>query len=216
MASPIYNSNPAPGPSNGLWGSLPGAIAMPNPYGDLRGVFPNLTGLDANASSSLIGHLQGQLSPETLNHLQDTAAQYGVASGMPGSELAQHGYLADVAAASQGLSQKGISEYDYLIPQVKKTQTVAPDWQTQIAEANAISSSTANPFLTGIGNLAAGAAGVTAALPWGKFFANTGPNSGIGSDSELGYASENGSNLGGSGYEGSNDYSGTSTFNVDE
>lgn len=214
MASPIYNSNPAPGSGNGLWGALPGAIPLPNPYGDLRGIFPNLTGLDANASTALMGHIQGQLSPETLNHLQDTAAQYGVASGMPDSELAQHGYLADVAAASQALGQKGVSEYDTLLPQVKKTQTLAPDWQTQIAEANALAASSPNPFLSGIGNLAAGVAGGAAALPWGNLFANTGPNAG--------YSAEEGSNLGGSGYESSNDYGttdnygGTSTFNVDE
>lgn len=154
-----YSVNAQPQSGSGIWGGVAGSTALPNPFSDLSSVFPNLAPANASTSADIITQLQGQLSPETLNHLQDTAAQYGVASGMPGSGLQQNSYLASVAQAAQGLTTQGVSSYGSAVPTIKSTETVAPNWETQIAEANSLSAAQANPELQGLASLLSGIGG---------------------------------------------------------
>jgi len=179
--SPVYNVNPTPQSGSGLWGSNPGPIGIPNPQADLGAVYPNLSGTNALTSADLLSQLNGSLSKDTLSQLQDTAAQYGVSSGEgPGSGQEQNLYLSEVARASNAETQGGIGAYGSVIPTASKTQTVAPNWETQIAEANAISSAQANPFLAGLGSTLAslGGLGATLAIGSGSTSIGGGPQGG--------------------------------------
>src|SRR5258708_39525689 len=39
VTNPPFNINPAPQQGSGTFGAVPGPIGMPNPYGDLSGVY---------------------------------------------------------------------------------------------------------------------------------------------------------------------------------
>lgn len=127
------------------FGSVPGAIGTPNPYGDLGSVYPNLSGTNAAASQAILGELRGQLSPETLANINNAAATYGVTSGMPGSGLAINKGPRDIGLATEDLQRKGVQDYNATIPTVSGTQTVSPALQTEIADRNSVYAAAPNP-----------------------------------------------------------------------
>src|SRR5207244_9608862 len=90
IASPAgggFNLNPTPGFGMCAFGAVPGQLSLPNPFADISSVFPNLGGINKQASSNILSKLRGQLSPETQAALQDASARFGISSGMPGSGL---------------------------------------------------------------------------------------------------------------------------------
>lgn len=151
MALPYqYNANPTPQSGTDAFGMVPGQIALPNPAGDLSNVYPNLTGTNAAASEALLSKLSGQLSPGTINTIQDAAARYGVRSGMPGSNAVPGSIpynlnLATLGLTSEGQTQQGLQDYSSLIPTVSQTQTVQPGLQAEIAATNAVNAAAPNP-----------------------------------------------------------------------
>src|SRR5437762_13318708 len=81
--TPPFNLNASPRTGQGPFGLVPGNIGVPSVYNDVSGVFPNLSG-NLGALSSNIGHeLAGELDPNTIAQLQNTAAQFGVGAGVP-------------------------------------------------------------------------------------------------------------------------------------
>lgn len=157
-----YNINPAPQSSGigaSLFGSVPGAISLPKPVQDLSKVYPNLTET-GNAVSGDIGEkLAGQLAPDTLDTLQDRNAEAAVAGGMPGSGLFNNNLLAQVGKASQQQQAGGLGDYSSTIPAVSTAETVAPNFQAELAMQNAINAAAPNPFASaafGLGNSALG------------------------------------------------------------
>ena len=140
-----FNLHPSPTGGNGAYGLVPGQLGLPDPYKDLSGVLPNLSGLNAQAGQDVLGQLSGQLSPETINQLQDQAAQFGITSGMPGSNLAGRSGLKNLGLSVEGLQNQGLQNYNSLIPTVSHTQTVSPDLQNNIADRNSIFASAPDP-----------------------------------------------------------------------
>jgi len=132
-----YNVNPPPSGYSPIFGGVPGPIGVPNPFQDLSGVYPNLSGTNAQLSADIMGELSGRLSPETQALLQDKGAAFGVSSGMPGSGLARSRTLRDLGLTSEALQQQGISDYDKAIQAISRTQTVSPEIQAEIAARNA-------------------------------------------------------------------------------
>lgn len=118
---------------------------MPNPYGDLSKIYPNLSGTNAQVSSDILSKLQGQLSPGTIAAIQNASAQFGVGSGMPGSGLSMQRSLRDIGLTSEQEQQQGIQDYNSTLPTVSSTQTVAPVLQANINSQNAMNAAAPDP-----------------------------------------------------------------------
>ena len=144
-SNPDFTLNPQPQKGNGPFGAVPGALGLPNPYGDLKKVMPTLPDQNAALGSAILSKLKGELSPETVANIQDAAARFGVSSGMPGSGLAQNRTLRDLGLATEAQIASGINAYNQTMPVVSGTQTVSPALQAQIAETNAINAAAPNP-----------------------------------------------------------------------
>lgn len=134
-----YPVNPLPqGTSySSTFGGVPGSISVPNPFQDLSGVYPNLSGTNAAASQALLSELTGQVSPETQALLQDESAALGVSQGMPGSQFSKFGNLRNLGLTSEQLMGQGLGQYAGLLGAVSGTQTVNPNLQAEIAARNA-------------------------------------------------------------------------------
>ncbi len=140
-----YNIAPTPHPGQGAFGLVPGNIGMPDPYGDLSAIYPNLSGTNAQVSGDILSKLRGELSPNTINAIQDAAAGFGVASGMPGSGLQFNKSLRDIGTTSEQVQQQGLQDYASLIPVISGTQTVNPALQAEIATQNSINMAAPDP-----------------------------------------------------------------------
>lgn len=144
-SNPDFTLNPQPQQGNGPFGAVPGALGLPNPYGDLKKVFSALPDANKELGGAILSKLRGELSPQTIANIQDQAARFGVASGMPGSGLAMNRNLRDLGLATEAQIQSGINAYNQSIPTISGTQTVSPALQAQIAETNAINAAAPNP-----------------------------------------------------------------------
>lgn len=140
-----FNLNPQPTSGQGPHGAVPGQLGLPNPAGDLGAQLPGLSGLNSQASANILSKLQGNLSKSTLDALKNTAAAYGVSSGMPGSGLSDNAFLGNVAGARENLMNQGIQEYNATIPTVSGTQTVNPALQNEIATQNSLNAAAPDP-----------------------------------------------------------------------
>lgn len=78
---------------------------------NLTSVFPNLEQLQGQASANTLSRLRGQLSPETINAIQDNAARFGLSTGMPGSQLAGSYGRKLLGQTAQGLQSQGLQDY---------------------------------------------------------------------------------------------------------
>ena len=78
-------------------------------------LYPNLSATQGQASANTLSQLRGELSPETLNSIQDSAARFGIGSGMPlgggGSTIAGNFGRKLVGQTSQGLQSQGLQNY---------------------------------------------------------------------------------------------------------
>lgn len=140
-----FDLNPAPRSGNGPYGTVPGVLGLPDPYGDLSGVVPNLPRLNQSASDSILAKLNGELSPGTLNALKNAQATFGVSSGMPGSNLSWNSLFGNIAGAAESQQAQGLASYGPFVGAVSGTQTVNPELQAQIANQNAINSAAPDP-----------------------------------------------------------------------
>jgi hypothetical protein len=138
--------NPTPTQGTGTpFGSVPGALGLPDPFGDLSKVAPGLGALNKNLLGNLTSESLGIISPGTRNALQLTNAQTGVGSGMPFSGLSTNQLFGNIAGFSEGLQKQAADQYSSLIPTISKTQTVSPELQTEIANRNSINAAAPSP-----------------------------------------------------------------------
>lgn len=144
-----YNTNIATQSGSGAFGAVPGAIGLPNSqYDQTAGVVKNLPGLTNGSASDIASELGGQLSPGTLNLLQNRAAAFGVNSGLPGgvpgNTLSTQNLLDNIGTTSENLASKGVSDYNSFLPTVG-SQMLAPSLQADIADRNATLKAAPNP-----------------------------------------------------------------------
>jgi len=138
--------NPTPTEGTGTpFGKVPGALGLPDPFGDLSKVAPGLGGLNKNLLTNLTANSLGIVSPGTRNALQLTNAQTASGSGMPFSGLSDRALFGNIAGFTEGLQEKALQDYNSLIPTIKSTQTVSPELQTEIANRNAINAAAPSP-----------------------------------------------------------------------
>ncbi len=138
-------TNPAPRPGQGAYGSVPGSISDPNPFGDLAAIYPNLSNTNAQTSSNILNELEGQLSPSTINNIRNQSASFGVSSGMPGSQFQGNQGLATLGLTTEKLQGQGLHDYLDAITGISKTQTVDPALQTEIATQNSVWNAAPDP-----------------------------------------------------------------------
>jgi hypothetical protein len=133
------------------YGSVPGAIQDPNPYGDLNTAMGGSLGaINSSIFSNLLSESQGQIPQADQNFMQDQAAAKAAASGMPGTNIMPGTLEGNSAARNLGLlqyqlQQSAAQQYPSLTGAVSQTQTVSPALQTQIAGTNAVNASAPNP-----------------------------------------------------------------------
>jgi hypothetical protein len=144
-----YNINPGTSGYSPIFGGVPGQVGLPNPFQDLSGAYPGLGQTNQALSGDILSQLGGNLSPSTINMIQDQAAAWGINSGMPGSGLARNRGLRDLGLTAENQINQGIGNYDRTISAVSGTQTVNPQLQTQLAERNALMASAPNPAAAG-------------------------------------------------------------------
>ena len=132
-----------------IFGTRPQPIAMPNPYGDLQQIYPDLGETNAQLSSDVLSRLRGELSPDTLNALRDNAAAFGVSSGMPGSGLSANRGLRNLGLATEDVQRQGLQDYNALMPVLSSTQTVRPETQADINTQNSVWRSAPDPAAAG-------------------------------------------------------------------
>lgn len=142
--------NPAPTSGQGPFGAVPGAVGLPDPYGDLSKVFPALSGANAAVGTNLLSGLGGQLAPGTLKMMQDLEAQQAVGGGMPGTNmrggtLFGNRSVRDLGLTAEQVKNQAMQQYTSLIPTIKGTQTVSPGEQTALAQWNAINRAAPDP-----------------------------------------------------------------------
>lgn len=135
----------APTRGQGAFGMVPGAIAVPqSQWAQLSGVLPNFNNLTTGTTGIIGSQLRGEVSDATMDALKRGAAEWGVASGMPGSGLERNKLFANLAGFSEGLQQKGLQNYLATIGQVGALQT-NPALAASIAERNALYAAAPDP-----------------------------------------------------------------------
>lgn len=80
-------------------------------YRNVSAIYPNLSESTGQASNNILHELQGELSPETINSIQDEAARFGILSGMPGSQFSGHRGLRNLGLTVQGTQGQGLQDF---------------------------------------------------------------------------------------------------------
>ena len=173
---PNYGFNVSPSPTNysSVFGGVPGALSLPpstlaqstaavpqlpqllssaaSAIGTNVNALPQLTG---QAAGVIGGNLAGQLSPDVINAIKNMAASWGVAGGMPGSDLSANKALSTIGLSSEQLQQLGVSQYNQFqqagvsdtsqLMTALGSQQVQPGLESQIQSSNAMMAAAPNP-----------------------------------------------------------------------
>lgn len=151
---------------------------MPNPFGDLSAIYPNLSGTNSQVSQNILNELTGQLSPSTINNIRNNAASFGVSSGMPGSQFQGYSGLANLGLTTEKLQGQGLSDYLNAITGINKTQTVDPALQTEVNTQNSVWQAAPDPAAAAAAQQSlfdkylaklsspAGGTGLISSVPW--------------------------------------------------
>lgn len=129
------------------YGQVPASIPVPpSTFAQLSGAVPRFTQNLGAESDVISSQLAGTVSPATLNALKTGAAQFGVASGVPGSGLEQNQLFGNIAGFSEAQQQKGIGNYLSTIGALGPTMT-NPNLAAEIASRNAEFAAAPDPKL---------------------------------------------------------------------
>jgi len=125
---PNYNVSPSPTQGQGPYGLVPGQIGIPpSAWDQTRAAVPAL-GNTTQATNNILSELQGDINPQALKNMQDAAANYGISSGMPGSNaipgtLAFNKNLRNIGLDTQAIQRQGLQDYTSLLGSVSGLQT---------------------------------------------------------------------------------------------
>lgn len=132
-----FNLNATPRTGQGPFGLVPGAIGLPPVYNDVAGVFPNLSGNLGALSQNISSDLAGELDPQTIAMLQNTAAQFGIGQGTPLSPFSGAQGLRQLGLTAEAQRRQGAQTLLSALPTVAKSLTVSPETQLEVADRNA-------------------------------------------------------------------------------
>ena len=186
-----YNVYPGAGYGSGTpYGMVPNPIGIPpSTYEQVASVYPNLRAQTGALSSNISNELAGQLSPQTIAALQQHAAQFGVQSGMPGSQFQGNQGLASLGLNTEAIQQQGQKDYLSALTGIGSTQT-PQDLAASIAAHNADLAAAPNPQLAAEKQMADWMAKFNASAAAGRGGYSVGggsPAGGTGSFSEPNY-----------------------------
>ena len=150
MAS-SFNLNPGTQSGAGAFGQVPGSLSDPNSTFQQLSQIPGFSGLSSSAIGDTQSQLNGSLSPQTQNLLQNKAASLGVSMGQPGGGTASTGntfttqnLLDNLGITSEQLQNQGLSNFNTLSSTTGQQQ-LSPELQSSIQEQNAVNAATPNP-----------------------------------------------------------------------
>ncbi len=112
-----YNQVPQPTSGRGAYGLVPGTTPLPpSTYTQTGAADPGLAAGNDQLNANILSELRGELSPQALENMQNTAARYGVTSGMPGSNavpgsLAFNKNLLGNILTTQQIQHQGQQDY---------------------------------------------------------------------------------------------------------
>jgi len=132
-------------PSQAAFGTQVGQVNLPNPSAALGAEIPGVSGLNTQLSGLIGSELAGNISPQTMQLLQNAAGTFGVNSGMPKSGLSLENLLANIGLTSQAQQQAGVANYNQTIPTVSSTQTLNPALAWEANLQNAVSAASPDP-----------------------------------------------------------------------
>lgn len=93
-------------------------------------IYPNLSATQGAASGNTLSRLRGELSPETLNAIQDTAARFGIGAGMPlgsgGNTVTGNFGRRLLGQTVEGLQSQGLQDYLNTLQTYSGTLTPTP------------------------------------------------------------------------------------------
>jgi len=143
--NPLFNLNALPRTGQGPFGLVPGNIGLPSPYQDIAGVFPNLSGNLGALSGNISSDLAGELDPQTIAMLQNTAAQFGIGAGVPLSPFSGSRGLRHLGLTAEHQRQQGAQNLLSGLPTIANTLTVKPETQLEVANRNAVLNAAPDP-----------------------------------------------------------------------
>ena len=149
MAS-SFNIAPQPQSGAGAFGAVPGNLSNPNSTYQQLSQIPGFSGLSSSAIGDTQSQLNGSLSPQTQNLLQNKAASLGVSMGQAGGQGATgntfttQNLLDNLGITSEQLQNQGLSNFNQLSSTTGQQQ-LSPELQSSIQEQNAVNAATPNP-----------------------------------------------------------------------
>jgi hypothetical protein len=149
MAS-SFNIAPQPQSGAGAFGAVPGDLSNPNSTYQQLSAIPGFSGLSSSAIGDTQSQLNGSLSPQTQNLLQNKAASLGVSMGQAGGQGATgntfttQNLLDNLGITSEQLQNQGLSNFNQL-SSTTGNQQLSPELQSSIQEQNAVNAATPNP-----------------------------------------------------------------------
>lgn len=141
-----YNTSPTPVTGQGPYGKVPGNIGVPpSIYDQAIAAIPGLGAAATPISGNILSELQGEIDPQALRNMQDSAASYGVSSGMPGTNaipgtLAFNKNLRNIGLDTYAVKQQGLRDYLSTLAGVgagQTSQATAADIANRNATLNA-------------------------------------------------------------------------------
>lgn len=128
----------------GAYGTIPAAIPTPTSLWQQTQAIPGMSGLTSSATGAIGNQLAGIIDPATSNMLKNSAAAWGVSSGMPGSGAATNFDLESLGLTSMGEQQKGLGNYMNFLG-ASGQQQMSPDLQSSIAQWNSTMAAAPDP-----------------------------------------------------------------------
>jgi len=142
---PPFSLNAPSRTGQGPFGNVPGAIGLPPVYNDVAGVFPNLSGNIGALSRNIGSQLAGELDPQTIAMLQNTAAQFGIGQGVPLSPFSGAQGLRHLGQTVEQQKALGAQNLLSALPTLAHTLTVSPETQLNVADRNATLNAAPDP-----------------------------------------------------------------------
>jgi hypothetical protein len=145
-----YNLSPQPQAANAgrtAFGLVPGTIGKPpNLYQGIESVYPGLGGLTTGAGRVIGSQIRGELSPETINTIQDEAASFGVASGLPSTNFSGYRGLRNLGLNVEATQRSGVDAYNRYLSSLAPLMD-QPEMMASIASQNAVLNAAPDPTM---------------------------------------------------------------------
>jgi hypothetical protein len=141
-----YNINPAATQGSGTpYGMVPGPTgAPPNQFDQINSYFPGTTPTGQSALNVIGQQIAGVVPTDVRREIQDTSAEFGVGSGMPGSGLQHNLTLRDLGLSSIQEQNQGMSNYLGFLGGTGSLMT-NPGLLADLSQSNALYNSAPDP-----------------------------------------------------------------------